>query len=141
MDQKIVPLTADFIEHNEKQRAWVKGHFTEDAEAKYASLENKLRLLDVIVRQRWIEPTETWKLQALGITLGDALVQGIGLVLVTVDDEFGHGPAVAFPGTTILAFPLTAISKRIERNEEVDIHELVDGVSQTLREMQAAGYT
>jgi len=30
---------------------------------------------------------------------------------VTVEDEYGKDPALRFPGTTVIAFPLTMISK------------------------------
>ncbi|WP_422272636.1 DUF3806 domain-containing protein [Bradyrhizobium sp.] len=40
-----------------------------------------------MVRSDWIEPSETWKSQRLGITFGDALAQKMGLSWVTVEDE------------------------------------------------------
>jgi len=59
---------------------------------------------------------------------------------VTVEDEYGRDPAVELPGTTILVFPLTMISKRIEQGEEVDIYDLFDGLCTKVREMKANGY-
>ena len=122
--QKIEPLTPDFVEHNQKQRNWVKGHFVDNADENYATIEGKLRLLETITREKWIEPHETWKLQALGITFGDALAQMLNMEWVTVTDEYGVAPALRYPGTTILTYPLTTISKRIEDGEEVHVHEL-----------------
>ncbi|HTO63278.1 MAG TPA: DUF3806 domain-containing protein [Bradyrhizobium sp.] len=88
--------------------------------------EGKLRLLDTIVRSDWIARDETWKLQSLGVTFGDALVQKLGLPWVTVEDEYGSGPALHDEGTTIVVFPLTTISKRVERGDAVDVRELFD---------------
>ena len=139
MEQTVVPLTEDFIEHNEKQRVWVKEHFTDNADAKYAPLEGKLRLLDTIVREKWIEPNETWKLQALGIALGDAFAQKLGLEWVTVEDEYGRSPAVRYPNTSVIAFPLTMISKRIERGEDVDVREMFDGICDMITKRVADG--
>ena len=34
-----------------------------------------------------------------------------------VEDEKGRDPAIRIPGTTVILFPLTMISKRIERGE------------------------
>jgi len=141
MAQTVTPLANDLLEHNEKQRAWVKGHFTENADVKYEPLGGKLRLLDGIISQNFIQPDETWKLQALGIVFGDALVQQLGMEWVTVEDEYGRDPAVAFPGTTLMAHPLTAISKRIEAGETFDVYDLFEGFCSRLLDMKAKGYT
>ena len=122
--QKIEALTGDLAAHTDKQRDWVRGHFTPEARDKYESIEDKLRLLETIISSKWIEPTETWKLQSLGITFGDALAQMLNLEWVSVTDEHGTDPALRYPGTTILVYPLTAISKRVEDGEEVDIRDL-----------------
>jgi hypothetical protein len=123
MDQKIEPLAGELAEHTEKQRSWVKGHYTDNADESYASLDGKLQLLDTIIRQKWIEPGETWKLQSLGIAFGDALAQMLNMEWVCVTDEYGTDPALHYPGTTVLAYPLTVISKRIEAGEEIDVRE------------------
>jgi hypothetical protein len=70
------------------------------------------------------EPNETWKLQSLGITFGDALAQKMRLRWVAVADQYGRDPALRDPGTTMVIFPLTAISKRVARGETVDIRDL-----------------
>jgi len=127
MDQKFEVLSGEDAARVEKQRNWVREHYEPESRHKYNSLDGKLRLLDTIIRSGWIERTEKWKLQSLGITFGDALVQKMGLVWVTVEDEYGRDPALHDWGTTIIIFPLTAISKRIERSEQVDVHELFDG--------------
>lgn len=126
LDQIVEPLSDFFADHNEKQRAWVRDHLAPESRKSYESLDGKLQLLDTILRSDWIQPTEAWKLQSLGIALGDALAQKLGLVWVTVKDEYGEDPALRRPGTSILIFPLTAISKRIERGATVNVYELVD---------------
>jgi len=140
MSQRIDVPNAEELARIEAQRAWVRNHFEPDARGQYDSLEGKLRLLDTIVRSKWIERNETVKLQCLGITLGDAVVQEFAMRWVTVEDEYGRDPAVELPGTTILVFPLTMISKRIEQGEEVDIYDLFDGLCTKVREMKANGY-
>jgi len=140
MSQRIDVPNAEELARIEAQRAWVRNHFEPDARGQYDSLEGKLRLLDTIVRSKWVERNETVKLQCLGITLGDAVVQEFAMRWVTVEDEYGRDPAVELPGTTILVFPLTMISKRIEQGEEVDIYDLFDGLCTKVREMKANGY-
>lgn len=57
----------------EKQRSFVREHYEPDSQHLYDTLEGKLRLLKAILDAEWIEPHETWKLQSLGVTFGDAL--------------------------------------------------------------------
>jgi len=132
-------LNQEDDERLECARAWLKGHFTHDPDGKYGSVEGKLRLLDGILEAGWIEAGETWKLQALGIGFGDALAQELGLHWVAVEDEWGRDPALNWPGTTLLCFPLTMISKRIEGGEAVLIPELFGTVAQSLRSVAAPG--
>src|SRR6516165_12396147 len=94
MTQKIEALLAEDAHSLEQQRTWVRDHYEPDARHQYETIEGKLRLLDTIIRASWIDPTETWKLQSLGITFGDALVQKMGLSWVMVEDEYGRDPAL-----------------------------------------------
>ena len=134
-------LEDDEADWLESARSWMKGHFTENADEKYATIEGKLRLIATILEQGWIEPSETWKLQSLGIALGDALAQKLLLDWVTIDDEFGRQPALNWPGTSILAFPLTMISKRIEQGEALDVEAMFDGIAAKICEMSFSGRT
>jgi Domain of unknown function (DUF3806) len=132
MEQKIEPLSDDDAHRVEGQRTWVRDHYDPDARHQYETIEGKLRLLDTIISSGWIEPTETWKLQSLGITFGDAVAQRTGLSWVAVEDEYGRDPALHDHGTTIVVFPMTTISKRIERSEAVDVRELFDQACQSI---------
>lgn len=141
MEQKIEELSAEDAERVEKQRGWVRDHYNPDSVHKYETLEGKLRLLEIILKNKWIEPTETWKLQSLGITFGDALVQKMGVTWVAVEDEHGRDPALRDPGSTVVLFPLTAISKRIERGEAVDVRDLFEKFCRSITHVrsEAAG--
>jgi hypothetical protein len=119
----------------ESQRDWVRGHFEAAAQHKYAILAEKLRLLQTILDAEWIERHETFKLQCLGITLGDALCQELRMEWVMVEDDHGRDPALRLPGTTVIVFPLTMISKRVERGEIPNVAILFRGVVQDVREM------
>ena len=104
MEQKVEALSLDDATHVEKKRAWVRDHYEPAARHNYETIDGKLRLLDTIIRSNWIEATETWKLQSLGITLGDALAQKMNLAWVAVDDGHGRHPALQDPGTSIVVF-------------------------------------
>jgi hypothetical protein len=112
MPQHIEPLSGPEADDVAAKRQWVRDHFEPEARHKYESLDEKLRLLDTKLKNNWVEPSETLKLQCLGITFGDALAQELDLKWVTVEDEYGRDPALVVEGTSIITFPLTAISKR-----------------------------
>lgn len=135
--QKIEPLSTKDVAQVEKQRGWVRDHCEPHAQQRYETLEGKLTILDTILRNKWVEPTETWKLQSLGITFGDALAEKMGLIWVAVEDEHGRDPALQDPGTTIVMFPLTTISKRIERGETVDVRDLFAQACLTIERLKA----
>jgi hypothetical protein len=59
---------------------------------------------------------------------------------VMVEDEHGRDPAVRLPSTSIIFFPLTMISKRIERGEKVDVFDLFNGVAAKVEEIQRRGH-
>jgi uncharacterized protein DUF3806 len=135
MEQIVTRPSPEDAERIESQRRWVREHFDESARHLYEQRDEKLRLLQAIIDAGWIEASETIKLQSLGVTLGDALVQELGLEWVMVEDEHGRDPAVRKPGTTVIAFPLTMISKRIERGDAVVVQELFEGVVDYVRRM------
>ena len=137
MTQPVEMPTADDLLRVEKHRDWTRGHFEPDQQDLYAAYDQKLILLATILANKWIEPSETWKLQSLGITLGDALVERHGFEWVTVEDEYGRDPALRLVGTSILVFPLTMISKRIENGETVDIYAMIAGVQRTVANIVA----
>ena len=74
----------------------------------------------------------TVKLQCLGIAFGDALAQKLGLQWVAVEDEYGRDPALSRVGTSLLVFPMTSISKRIERGEEIDLPRFFEHACETI---------
>lgn len=136
MEQRVTKPTSDELARIEAQRDWVRGHYDAEAQHKYGTVEGKLSLLQAILDAGWIEKSETAKLQCLGVALGDALAQALGMDWVTIEDRYGRDSALRFPGTTVLAFPLTMISKRIERDEKVTVAELFDGVCEHVRRMK-----
>jgi hypothetical protein len=124
MQQKIEsPSTQDLMQL-EYQRDWVKGHYAGDDPDFYALPAGKLDLIAAILQAGFIAPEETWKLQSLGVVLGDAMAQELGFDWVTVEDEYGRDPALQDPLSTLILFPLTTISKRVEQGEVVDVHQL-----------------
>lgn len=134
--QKIIGLTPEMTEYIESKRDWVRNHFTPNAISKYETIEGKLELLDTIIKSNWIEKNETYNLQSLGITLGDVFVQDLNFVWIEVKDEHGTDPALQLPDTTLIIYPMTMISKRIQAGEEIDIYELYNLLKEKVNEIK-----
>ena len=128
-----LPLEGDLAADVQAKRNWVVGHYERDPEASYATVDTKLRLLDTILSNGWVDPRETVKLQALGVAFGDALAQQLGLTWVAIDDEYGCDAALILEGTSVKVFPITSISKRVEAGEKVDVRELFEQACSTIR--------
>lgn len=123
----------------DESRSWIKGHFSEEAEANYASIDAKLAVVRANLAQGWVGAEDTWKLQALGIALGDALADELMLDWITIDDEYGCVPALNWPGTSIVLYPLTMISQRIEAGETVDVDVMFEQTREKLQEIAFSG--
>ena len=133
MSSGIGPLEGEDATRVEQLREWVVGHYGDPSA--YRTLDGKLRLIQTILDKGWIEKEESWKLQALGIAFGDALVQAVPeLFWVLVDDETGRDPALRWLQTSTLVFPMTAISKRVEDDITVDVRELFKGFQKAVRQ-------
>ncbi len=137
MGQKISSLSEGESERLEKQRSFVRDHYDPASRRLYSTLEGKMDLLETILNANWIERDETWKLQSLGVSFGDALAQKLALHWMLVEDEYGSDPALHDPGTTIILFPLTSISKRIENGERVNVRKLFDEACKTVGRLRA----
>ena len=120
----------------EAQRDWVRNHYNADSLVKYDSFDGKLELLDIIIKSNWIQKDEKYKLQCLGITIGDAIVQDLNFTWIEVEDEYGTDPALQLGDTSLILFPLTMISKRIEKDEKVDVFELFEKIKLKVNELK-----
>ncbi len=61
----------------------------------------------------------------------------MALVWVVVEDDYGRDPALSLAGTTVLVFPQTMISKRVEDGEEIDVFKLFNGICEVVRNSAA----
>jgi hypothetical protein len=90
------------------------------------------RLLDEEVIDR-----DTYALQCLGVALGRVMIRNIqGLDWWMVEDEYGRDPCLRYLATTIQFNPLTMISKRVERGEDVDVKHLFEQSRVTIAAMK-----
>lgn len=131
--QSVTLPTSSDLERLAQQRAVAERYLGDDkSRENYKSAAGKLGLLRALLAQNVFKSNQTYELQCMGIVLGDAFVQELGMEWVTVKDEHGTDPAVRRPGTTTIIFPLTMISKRLERGETIDVFELFNGIADQL---------
>jgi hypothetical protein len=136
-DTDVSPLSTDDRARLDAQRAVCERYLADESRASYATAAGKLGLVRALLAAPVFGSEQTYELQCLGIVLGDAMAQEAGLEWVMISDEHGRDPALRVPGTSILLFPLTMISKRVERGEAVDVFELFDGVLAQLEHVRA----
>ena len=113
-------LPKDTIAHMERQRAFVSDLAQKNAlKHKRTGTAADLDLLQEVLEKKLLKKEETWKLQSLGIVLGDAFIaSNPGLHWMEVTDEWGTDPVLIYKDTTYQLNPLTMISKRVEDGEE-----------------------
>ncbi len=136
-EQKIAALTEADQLRLKNQREVIEKFFADDeSKRKYKSTVGKLGTIRAVLQAGVFKPHQTYELQCLGIVLGDAFIQELGMEWVMVEDQFGRDPAVMLPRTSIILYPLTMISKRVERGEEVDVFELFNGIAAHIEDIQ-----
>lgn len=84
-----------------------------------------LSVLQRLIDDKVFRKTQTYELQSLGIAFGDVLATELPLRWVMVTDEYGTDPTLRFKATTVQINALTMISKRIEKDEKVNLSELL----------------
>ena len=108
------------------------------------SLSGKLTDLDLIqsvLDRKIVEPEATYSLQALGIAFGKVFIENNAFYdWWMVEDEYGRDPAIRYKETTLLVFPQTMISKRIEDGELVDVRKMYDSLREQLDEIRHESY-
>jgi hypothetical protein len=131
MAQSFHPLTAIDREALAAQRAVVERYLGNDPQnlENYATPAGKLGLLRAILDAGLFGATHTYELQCMGVVFGDVFVQVCGWEWSIVEDELGRDPCIKVPSSTIVLYPLTMISKRIEHGEAVDVFALFDEVA------------
>lgn len=138
--QRITVLTPEDQARLRDQRAVVEKYLADEASRqKYQTAGGKLGLIRAVLHANIFKPAQTYELQCLGIVLGDAFVQELKMEWVVVEDESGRDPAVRLPGTSITLYPLTMISKRIERGDNVDVFELFNAAAARVDEVLKSG--
>jgi uncharacterized protein DUF3806 len=138
-DQSIRELGQDDHDWLAAQRQRAEALLDDSSRAAYQSIPGKLGLITAILEAKAFQPDQTFELQGLGLILGDALAARLGMEWKMMEDKYGVSPCLVLGGTSIVLFPQTMISKRIERGETVDILPMFGGIVAKIEELQAKG--
>ena len=104
-----------------------------------AALSRTKRDLPIIQRlldDKAFNKSQTYELQCLGVVFGDVLASELPLRWMMVTDEYGTDPTLRFKDTSININALTIISKRVERDEPVDVFRLLQQNREALAEAE-----
>ncbi|MGB6402540.1 MAG: DUF3806 domain-containing protein [Candidatus Sulfotelmatobacter sp.] len=91
-----------------------------------------LPVLQNLIDDKVFNRSQTHEYQSLGVAFGDVLASELPLRWVMVTDEFGTDPTLRFKETTLQINALTMISKRVERDEPVNVQWLLDKTREQL---------
>src|SRR5215470_6630523 len=87
--------------------------------------KNDLPILQRLIDDKVFNKSQTFELQSLGVVFGDVLASELDLRWVMITDEYGTDPTLRFKNTSININALTMVSKRVERDEPVNVFFLL----------------
>jgi hypothetical protein len=104
------------------------------------SLEDLVRL-QAVVDSGQVPIENTQELQSLGIVFGKVFVNETpNYDWWVVEDEYGKDSCVRYKETSLLVFPQTMLSKRIEDGEAVNVSDLFYGLRKYLERIKNENY-
>jgi len=137
MNAKISDLTEEDKKVFEDMRDWLRSHLKPEHRDKFAEIDCKVFVVHSIIEGRRFDPNNAWQMRALGLGLGDAVAQKLGLVWVIVEDEHGRLPELRNPGTSLRLNAFTAVQKRIHQDGKVEIIPLFHAFCQEIERLRA----
>ncbi len=100
-----------------------------------------LSRLQKIIDSNGIPASNTQELQSLGIVFGKMFVENTpDYDWWVVEDEYGKDVCLRYKETSLMIFPQTMISKRIEDSEELEITEFYKMLKQDLEQIKSENY-
>ena len=122
MQQKITrPGQADLTRLAEQEATVLRLLRARHPDATLSRDESDLRWLQRLVDEKAVRPDQTYEFQCLGAVLGQVFAAKTPLEWVVVEDQFGRELALQYPDTSIIVFPMTMISKRVEDGRDVEV--------------------
>lgn len=134
---KFSALTHEDSERLDRQRAVVAAA----AKQRYGTVALTRTKKDLLILQRLLDDkafkkSQTYELQCLGVVFGDVLTSEFPLRWVMVTDEYGTDPTLRFKNSSTNINALTMISKRVEKDEPVDVFWLLQKTREALSDAE-----
>jgi len=140
-EQKIEPPTSSDVDAIARAVLHAEHVIQEALGSSMDGTRNDLSLIQRVLDQGSIEREATYTLQALGLVFGRAFIhENTGYDWWMLEDEYGRDPAIRYKRSSLLAFPRTMLSKRVEDGESVNVVELYDGLTRRLTELIEDGW-
>lgn len=109
----------------------------EEMDGTLKDLERIQKILD----RSQIPVTNTLELQSLGIVFGKVFVNETpDYDWWVVEDDYGKDACVRYKETSLLVFPQTLISKRVEDSEEINVREMYFRLGDRLESIKQENY-
>lgn len=125
-EPKFSELSAQDKARIDQQRALVVAVVKERYGIEELSRTKKdLPILQRLIDEKVFKKSQTYELQSLGVVFGDVLASELPLRWVMITDQYGTDPTLRFKNTSININALTMISKRVERDQQVDVSLLL----------------
>lgn len=136
-ESKFTELSPEVSKRLDQQRALIAAAVKQQYGAgSLTGTKSDLPLLQRLLDDHVFRKSQTYELQSLGVAFGDVLISEFPLRWVLISDEYGTDPTLQFKKTSININALTMISKRVERDEHVDIQELERKTGDSLSEAE-----
>ena len=135
----MLPTQADTSERTrrvERIQVMVKQLYHHDLTHTKADIPFLQRLFD----DRVFKNDETFKWQTAGLAFGEVLAHELGLHWVMYEDQYGRDPALRYQETSIVVFPLTMLSKRIEDKKRADLQSIFDQTAKLIPDLAKKSY-
>ena len=120
-EPRFTALSKDDSARLEQQRAVVAAAARRYGTSSLTRTKADLPIIQKLIDNKVFAKTQTYELQCLGVAFGDVLTSELPLRWVMITDEYGTDPTLRFKKTTLQINALTMISKRVERDEQVDV--------------------
>jgi hypothetical protein len=132
-DPKFSELSPDDNERLNQQRAVIAaGLKRRYGAAALTRTKKDLTILQRLFDDKVFGKSQTYELQCLGVVFGDVLTSEFPLRWVMIRDEFGTDLTLRFTNTKTNVNALTMISKRVERDEPIDLSRLLEQTREAL---------
>jgi hypothetical protein len=129
LETKVSELTEIELRNSERQRALVNDAARRRFGGSIVGKRDDLVVLQGLLDEEAFEASDRYELQALGVVFGDVLAVEFGYRWVAYTDELGRSRALQHAESGSVVFPVTVISRRLERGVEVNVTALFESLA------------